>query len=436
MPTTSMPSANSRGVPAPRAERRSGRRSGVVRPLFPGIVAVRRRQRWRRPCAELIAHGHTTRGRRRAVAAHHRLRRRQGPGDAQVRRHRTPTSCRTWPTTSAMAARLPARRHRTGRRPPRLAGAGEGRPAGAGLRHPAGYRITCCNQMVTVMRGGEEVKLSKRAGSYLTLRDLIDEAGPRRRPAGSWSRKADSQLTFDIDLARSQSNDNPVYYVRYAHASAACCARPARRATRTTRPRRCCAAPLDDAPARDLMRELSRYPEVSKAAARTLEPHLVAQYLRELANAFHGWYHASPVLVEDADLRDARLALALATAGAGERPRPAGRGRTGEHVMAARRGKSQARRNGSTACRAGLAGDRRAGDAGRGAGAPRLLKSGRHRRLLPSEAESDAQPASAGGAEGEAIAPDTAPGAKPATPARPSPPVRFLHPCCPAKKSE
>jgi arginyl-tRNA synthetase len=179
---------------------------------------------------------------------------------------------------------------------------------------PAGYPDYVLHQMVTVMRGGEEVKLSKRAGSYLTLRDLIDEAG---RDATRWflvARKPDSQLTFDIDLARSQSNDNPVYYVQYAHARVCSLLRQAGEKNMPHDAGNGAANlhRLDDAPALELLRELSRYAEVVEAAGATLEPHLVAQYLRELANAFHGWYHASPVLVEDAALRDARLALALA----------------------------------------------------------------------------------------------------------------------------
>jgi arginyl-tRNA synthetase len=180
---------------------------------------------------------------------------------------------------------------------------------------PAGYPDYVLHQMVTVMRGGEEVKLSKRAGSYLTLRDLIEETSA---DAVRWflvARKPDSQLTFDIDLARSQSNDNPVYYVQYAHARVCSLLRQAGEKGFAHDPANGEASLhlLDDAPAQDLMRELSRYPEVVEAAGTTLEPHLVAQYLRELANAFHGWYHASPVLVADSGLRDARLALALAT---------------------------------------------------------------------------------------------------------------------------
>ncbi len=180
---------------------------------------------------------------------------------------------------------------------------------------PSGYPDYVLHQMVTVMRGGEEVKLSKRAGSYLTLRDLIDEVGC---DATRWflvARKPDSQLTFDIDLARTQSSDNPVYYVQYAHARICSLLRQAGEKGFGHDAANGLAALhlLDDTPAQDLMRELSRYPEVVEAAGATLEPHLIAQYLREVANAFHGWYHASPVLVDDAALRDARLALALAT---------------------------------------------------------------------------------------------------------------------------
>ncbi|HEU4813407.1 MAG TPA: arginine--tRNA ligase [Xanthomonadaceae bacterium] len=180
---------------------------------------------------------------------------------------------------------------------------------------PEGYPEYVLHQMVTVMRGGEEVKLSKRAGSYLTLRDLIEEAG---RDATRWflvARKPDSQLTFDIDLARSQSNDNPVFYVQYAHARVCSLLRQAREKGFTPDFGNGAANlhRLDDAPSQALMVEVARYPEVVETAAQALEPHLVAQYLRELAYAFHTCYHAQPILVDDADLRDARLALSVAT---------------------------------------------------------------------------------------------------------------------------
>ena len=168
------------------------------------------------------------------------------------------------------------------------------------------------HQMVTVMRGGEEVKLSKRAGSYLTLRDLIDEVGS---DAVRWfliARKPDSQLTFDIDLARQQSNDNPVFYVQYAHARVCSLLRQAQEKGMDYDQAMglSALAQLDDAASLELMNEISRYPEVVEAAGVSLEPHLVAQYLRELAHAFHTWYHGTPVLVDDAATRNARLALA------------------------------------------------------------------------------------------------------------------------------
>ncbi len=181
---------------------------------------------------------------------------------------------------------------------------------------PQGYPDYVLHQMVTVMRGGEEVKLSKRAGSYVTLRDLIDETG---KDAVRWfliARKPDSQLTFDIDLARSQSNDNPVYYVQYAHARVHSLLRQAAEKGYLVDVTNGLAHldQLNDEASQALMIELSRYPEVVEAASLTLEPHTIAQYLRELATAFHTAYHAQPVLVDDRNERDARLALCTATA--------------------------------------------------------------------------------------------------------------------------
>nr|WP_269670809.1 arginine--tRNA ligase [Stenotrophomonas sp. SY1] len=179
---------------------------------------------------------------------------------------------------------------------------------------PKGWPEYVLHQMVTVMRGGEEVKLSKRAGSYLTLRDLIDEVGS---DAVRWfliARKPDSQLTFDIDLARQQSNDNPVFYVQYAHARVCSLLRQAQEKGLDYKQADGLASLslLDDVLSLELMNEISRYPEVVEAAGIALEPHQVAQYLRELAHAFHTWYHGTPVLVEDAAARNARLTLACA----------------------------------------------------------------------------------------------------------------------------
>ncbi len=179
---------------------------------------------------------------------------------------------------------------------------------------PQGWPEYVLHQMVTVMRGGEEVKLSKRAGSYVTLRDLIEETSA---DAVRWfliARKPDSQLTFDIDLARQQSNDNPVFYVQYAHARVCSLLRQAQekglkydQAAGIGELHR-----LTDETSLWLMVELSRYPEVVEAAGQSLEPHLIAQYLRELAHAFHTWYHGTPVLVDDAAERGAKLTLAVA----------------------------------------------------------------------------------------------------------------------------
>ena len=179
---------------------------------------------------------------------------------------------------------------------------------------PQGYPEYVLHQMVTVMRGGEEVKLSKRAGSYLTLRDLIDEAG---RDATRWflvARKPDSQLVFDIDLARSQSLDNPVYYVQLSHARICGLLRQLKERGLGFDLDNGLAQPLDldSAATLELVTSISRWPELLATAGQLLEPHLVAQYLLELAQAFQSYYNDHQFLVDEADVRDARLALALA----------------------------------------------------------------------------------------------------------------------------
>jgi arginyl-tRNA synthetase len=171
------------------------------------------------------------------------------------------------------------------------------------------------HQMVTVMRDGEEVKLSKRAGSYLTLHDLIDEVGRDATRFFLVARAPSSQLTFDIDLALSQSNDNPVYYIQYAHARSCSVMRKlgeqgwewqAQSALQHL-------DQLQQEHEKSLLRQLDRYPEVVAGAALNCEPHLVAAYLRELAGDFHTWYNAHKMLVEEQAVRDARVALSQAT---------------------------------------------------------------------------------------------------------------------------
>jgi len=180
---------------------------------------------------------------------------------------------------------------------------------------PKGWPEYVLHQMVTVMRGGEEVKLSKRTGSYVTLRDLIDEVGRDATRYFLVARKADSQLTFDINLARSQTNENPVYYIQYAHARIASVFRQLTEKgfTWDAENGKANLARLTQNHEQALFVSLSRFPEIVDTAARNLEPHLVAAYMRELANDFHTYYDAHTFIVDDTALRDARLTLIAAT---------------------------------------------------------------------------------------------------------------------------
>src|SRR5690348_12719476 len=180
---------------------------------------------------------------------------------------------------------------------------------------PPGYPDYVLHKMVTVMRGGEEVKISKRAGSYVTLRDLIDEAGRDAVRFFLVSRKADSEFVFDIDLARSQSDENPVYYVQYAHARVASVLRQAgmsRDMAVATLPMTDL-SPLTSDYERALLRRLADFPDEIEVAARELAPHQLTFYLKDLAQEFHSYYNAERFLVDDARVRNARLALIVAT---------------------------------------------------------------------------------------------------------------------------
>ncbi|WP_339638639.1 arginine--tRNA ligase [uncultured Haliea sp.] len=179
---------------------------------------------------------------------------------------------------------------------------------------PQGWPDYVLHQMVTVMRDGNEVKLSKRAGSYVTLRDLIDEVGCDATRYFLVARAPSSQLTFDIDLALSQSNDNPVYYIQYAHARACSVrAKLAEQGWDWEQERGIAALPrLEEEQEKALIKRLDQYPEVVAGAALASEPHTVANYLRELAAEFHSYYNAHKLLVDDGELRDARIALSEA----------------------------------------------------------------------------------------------------------------------------
>jgi arginyl-tRNA synthetase len=183
-----------------------------------------------------------------------------------------------------------------------------------GIGIPRGYPDYVLHQMVLVMRGGEELKLSKRAGSGVTLRELIDEVGRDAVRFFFLLRKSDSQLTFDIDLARSQSEENPVYYVQYAHARVCSVLDKAgvAVASAATLLRDADLSPLQSPYEQALLRRLADFPDELSVAARELAPHLVTFYLKELAAEFHSYYNAEQFLVDDAGLRKARLALIVA----------------------------------------------------------------------------------------------------------------------------
>ncbi|UUM22399.1 arginine--tRNA ligase [Mycoavidus sp. SF9855] len=201
-----------------------------------------------------------------------------------------------------------------------------------GLNIPQGYPDYVLHKMVTVMRNGQEVKLSKRAGSYVTVRDLIEwsgggQAAPEKLPTAAHddlirrgrdtvrfflvSRKADTEFVFDIDLALQQSDENPVYYVQYAHARI--CSVLAQWGGDLTTLTQADVTPLVSPHENALLKCLAEYPEMLTRAATELAPHAVAFYLRELAGQFHAFYNAERVLVDDDAKRIARLALIAAT---------------------------------------------------------------------------------------------------------------------------
>ncbi len=183
-----------------------------------------------------------------------------------------------------------------------------------GIGIPQGYPDYVLHKMVTVMRGGEEVKISKRAGSYVTLRDLIDEAGRDAVRFFLVSRKADTEFVFDIDLARSQSEDNPVYYVQYAHARVCAVLRQAGIAVSDAARSLADAdlSPLTSAYEEALLRRLADFRGELRAAAQDLAPHQITFYLKDLAQEFHSYYNAERFLVDDGRQRRARLALVVA----------------------------------------------------------------------------------------------------------------------------
>jgi arginyl-tRNA synthetase len=185
-----------------------------------------------------------------------------------------------------------------------------------GVAVPPGFPDYLLHKMVRVMKGGEEVKMSKRAGSYVTLRDLLDWAGRDATRFFLASRKADTEFTFDVDLAQSRSDENPVYYVQYAHARI--CSVLAQADERGCGLDEAGALSVDLSPLTAprelaLLQRLAAWPDVVKTAADELAPHQIAFALKEVGADFHAFYNAERVLVDEAPVRNARLALLLAT---------------------------------------------------------------------------------------------------------------------------
>ncbi len=175
---------------------------------------------------------------------------------------------------------------------------------------PGGYPDYVLHSLVRVMRGGEEVKISKRAGAYVTVRDLIEWVGRDAVRFFLVSRRADSEFVFDIDLALAQSEENPVYYVQYAHARV--CSVLAQWGGEAGTLSGVSLVPLTHEREISLMQRLAEYPEIIESAAREFAPHQVAFYLRELAGDFHGYYNSTRLLVPEEPLKLARLALCVA----------------------------------------------------------------------------------------------------------------------------
>ena len=186
----------------------------------------------------------------------------------------------------------------------------------AGVGIAPGFPDYVLHTMVRVVRGGQEVKISKRAGSYVTLRDLIEWTSKDAVRFFLLSRKPDTEYTFDVDLAVTQNNDNPVYYVQYAHARI-CSVLAAWRDKEggdTARLAQVDLSALQSPQAMALLLLLAKYPDMLRAAAQDYAPHDVTFYLRELAASYHSYYDAERILVEEVSVKHARLALVAATA--------------------------------------------------------------------------------------------------------------------------
>ena len=185
-----------------------------------------------------------------------------------------------------------------------------------GLNVPKVFPVYVLHKMLKVVKNGEEVKMSKRSGTYVTLRDLVNWVGRDAARFFLVSRKADSEFVFDIDLASSQSDENPVYYLQYAHARI-CSVLAQAKEKGFSIPTADAIAQMDltalsDKNAQALIARISEFSETLSVAAKECAPHTLCFYLKDLAGDFHAFYNAERVLVEDERTRNARLALLLA----------------------------------------------------------------------------------------------------------------------------
>lgn len=185
-----------------------------------------------------------------------------------------------------------------------------------GLNVPKVFPVYVLHKMLKVIKNGEEVKMSKRSGTYVTLRDLVNWVGKDAARFFLVSRKADSEFVFDIDLALSQSDENPVYYLQYAHARICSVFAQAKEKGFSIPTQEAIAemdlSALSDKNAQALIARISEFPETLSVAAKECAPHTLCFYLKDLAGDFHAFYNAERVLVEDEAVRNARLALLLA----------------------------------------------------------------------------------------------------------------------------
>jgi len=166
-------------------------------------------------------------------------------------------------------------------------------------------------QFAVLYRDGKKASMSTRSGEFVTLRELRGEVGNDAARFFYVMRKSDQHLDFDLDLAKSRSNENPVYYIQYAHARI--CSVLEKSGVAANELADADATRLDRPHELELLQALSEYPETVEAAARDFAPHAIAYYLKELAGKLHSYYNAEQVLIDETALRDARLALLVAT---------------------------------------------------------------------------------------------------------------------------